>query len=68
MTTPCAIGGVRPPILRVGAAVGFVVRHDVIAYAFEMLIDLRVESVMSRAAQVALIQTFRESSGCLLNE
>src|SRR5882672_5221276 len=58
-----AIGGVRPPIVRVRAAVGFVVRHDVIAYPFEMLIDLRVESVMSRVAQVALIQALRESSG-----
>jgi hypothetical protein len=41
---------------------------DVVASAFEVLVDLRIELLMRRFAKIPLFQEFDEGRGGLLNE
>mmetsp|Transcript_23365 Transcript_23365/g.55532 ORF Transcript_23365/g.55532 Transcript_23365/m.55532 type:complete len:559 (-) Transcript_23365:2099-3775(-) len=60
--------GIGPPVLGVGARVGLVVRHDVVARVLEAGGHLVVEALPGGRAEVALLQCADECGGGALHE
>jgi len=60
--------GVRPPILGIASRIGLIMRDDIVARSFEVVVDALIEPIVRRLAQVARFEKLDEGRGSALEE